>query len=244
MKSFLTFCLMASLAVVASAQSTTFVTFAVDMNDVDTFDREQDVLRVAGNFQDPQWTPQAADSSNVLTDPDSNGVFAVTIEVDTAAFEYKYVINNWNGTGERTSNELFPDEDGDCVSGDGDGNANRIASVDLAEDSLALPVYVYDACDISSRSVASSTRNLPALAGVSVAPNPMTDFAVVSLPDLAGETYLVRVFGADGRVIGSPRTTTSASLRLNREGLARGLYVVDVTATRAGRRAVLRMLVD
>lgn len=253
MKTLLTLCLAACSTLALRAQDTTMVLFSVDMNDVDTFDRAQDLLRVAGDFQ--SWTPMAADSSNVLTDPDSNGVFSVVMAVAPGEILFKYVINNWNGSGERTSNEFAEQgtDYGACSTGDTDGNANRSETIPSTDTTFALPTYVYNTCDVSERSVvadtatadtSSSVRALPALAGVSVMPNPMTERATVSLPALDGETFVVRVLGADGRVALAPLTTTATSLELAGADLPRGLYLVDVTATAAGRRAVLRLLVE
>ena len=246
MKTLLTICLAAVTTLSLRAQDTTVVTFSVDMNGVDTFDRTQDVLRVAGAFQG--WMPMTGDSSNILTDPDSNGVFAVTVPVTESTFEYKYVINNWNGNGERTSNELFGDDRGDCVVADQSTppNYNRVATVDLTMDSLQLPIYNYDSCTVSSRAIVgtSSTRNLGQLAGVSLAPNPMTSSATVVLPRLAGERFLVSVYGTDGRLAAAARNVSGTTFAIDRGDLSRGLYLVDVIATEAGQRATLRLVVE
>lgn len=239
---------LAASALSASAQDTTVVVFSVDMNGVDTFDRAQDELRVAGNFQDPAWQPRPGDDANVLSDPDSNGVFSLAVPVATADFEYKYLINNWNNSGERASNEVFGPDRGECVRADEGGNINRIATVDLAADTVALETYVYDSCTVSSRAIAdsgsSSARAFEQLRGVRVLPNPMRERTTVMLPDLGDETFLVRVFSADGREALAAQATSSTTVELDRAGLTRGLYLVDVTATAAGQRAVLKLLVE
>ncbi|MDA3859765.1 MAG: T9SS type A sorting domain-containing protein [Melioribacteraceae bacterium] len=70
----------------------------VDMNvkiAQEIFDPATDVVRAAGAFQDPEWTP--ADAPD-MTDADNDGVYTTTYTVDrNTAYEYKFLIGtNWD----------------------------------------------------------------------------------------------------------------------------------------------------
>ena len=138
---FLTMFLFAALLINAQ----TMVTFAVDMNGVTEFTAGTNVLKVAGDFQG--WDVDTAPTE--LTDPDGNGVYAVTVSVDAASISYKYVIDAWG------TNEFHPDFPGtptdDCTLDDGAGNINRIADISGATQNL--PVYIYNTCDVSDLGV-------------------------------------------------------------------------------------------
>ena len=248
MKTLFTLALAASLALAARAQDSIAITFAVDMTGVEEFDAATDVLRVAGNFQLPdEWSPMAAAGDNILSDPDTNGVWAVTYQIPAGAdtIQYKYVINDW-GTNEFPSNT----SGGDCTLDDG----NRFALLPDGDSAVTLQVYLYSSCELSQLPIAaadttsedttSAVRALPRLAGVSVTPNPASERATVLLPALDGETFVVRVLGADGRLALAPQTTTATTLELDGADLPPGLYLVDVTATAEGRRAVVKLLVE
>ena len=246
MKSLLTIALVACCAVAATAQDmdSTMVQFSVDMNGVESFDASLDTIRVAGDFQG--WSPKTADNANVLTDPDSNGVYTVMLPaLAETSILFKYVINNWSGSEDRADNEFVDTETmyGDCVVSDDSGNSNRSEAIPSADTVFTLPVYVYNTCEVSALMV-SSQRDFVQLEGVRIMPNPMTERATLMLPSLPGEQYVVRVLGSDGRVAVAPQTTSSTTIELDRANLPSGLYLVDVMATQAGQRAVLRVLVD
>ena len=167
-----------------------------------------------------------ASGDNILTDEDGNGVYAVTLDVGAVdSLLFKYVINDW-GTNEFGDNM----DAGDCTADDG----NRLEVV--SQVGTDLPVYLYNSCEVSSLTV-SSARDFAALPGVSVGPNPATDYATVSLP--AGGSYDIRVLDATGRIVSEAAQYTQATYELS--GLAAGLYAVEVTDASAGQRAVVRV---
>lgn len=207
------------------------VTFSVDMNDAENFDPAADTLRIAGSLQ--AWTPRDPSGENILTDEDGNGVYSVTLDLMPGDYEYKYVINIWDGNdrgfNEASGSTPVISDDTDCFN-DG-GNRPLTVTADGAD----LPVYVYNSCEVSSRTL--STRDFTELAGVTVGPNPATDYATVSLP--AGRTYDVRVVSADGRVLSEATGYTQSSYEVT--GLPAGLYAVEVVDAARGERAIVRV---
>lgn len=215
----------------------TQVQFAVDMNGAENFDPDTDTLRVAGNFQG--WTPRDATGANILTDDDGNGVYAVTLPVSPGEIQFKYVINIWDGSGgfnEFSGTTPILSADTSCINADD----NRIESIP-ADSSLSLPVYVYNSCDVSDL-VVSSTRNLAQLRGVTLAPNPMRDRALMQLPEVSD--YTVRIMDVTGRVVRTERLDAQRQYVVTRDNLPGGIYLIDVVDERAGQRAVLRLSMD
>lgn len=231
MKATLTLLIFLVAAVFAQAQMVP-VTFAVDMNDVDEFDPANDTVRVAGSFQG--WTPRSASNENILRDGDGDGVYQRTIDVVPGPIQFKYVINIWNGNprgfNENTDETPFGD-DTDCLDGDG----NRVFTV---ADGADLPLYEYNSCEVSDLTI-SSTRGFSELRGVTVGPNPATDYATVALP--AGGSYDVRVMDVGGRVMSEVNGLAAASYEIAGVDFPAGLYLVEVVDAARGERAVLRV---
>lgn len=229
-----TFTLLTFLGAVAFAQAQMVpVTFAVDMNGVDEFNPDSDTLRVAGDLQ--SWTPRDPSGENILTDEDENGVYSVTLDLAPGAYEFKYVINNWDGSGgfnEASGTTPVVSADTTCFN---DGN-NRPLTV--TADGADLPVYEYNSCEESELG-ASSARDFAELRGVTVGPNPATDYATVALP--AGGTYAIRVMSANGRVMSEVADFTQASYEIAGADFPAGLYLVEVVDAARGERAVMRV---
>ena len=225
-----------ALAVTSLAFAQSPVTFAVDMNDVDEFDPAADVLRVAGNFQG--WNPTDATNANILTDPDGNGVYAVTMDVMDGEINFKYVINNWDGSDPDGANEFSgttPGTPGACTNSDG----NRLEVISGPTD---LPVYVYNSCDVSTL-VISSVRTPRALADMNVAPNPAHATTVLRLPALDGATAELRLVNTLGQEVRRFAPTRSVATELDVTGLAQGFYLLVVETGSNGvatRRLTIR----
>ena len=225
-----------ALAITGLASAQSPVTFAVDMNDVDEFDPGSDVLRVAGNFQG--WNPTDAAGANILTDPDGNGVYAVTMDVMDGEINFKYVINNWDGSDPDGANEFSgttPGTPGGCTNSDG----NRLEVISGPTD---LPVYVYNSCDVSTL-VISSVRTPRALADMNVAPNPAHATTVLRLPALDGATAELRLVNTLGQEVRRFAPTRSVATELDVTGLAQGFYLLVVETGSNGvatRRLTIR----
>ncbi|GAA3993974.1 hypothetical protein GCM10022408_00090 [Hymenobacter fastidiosus] len=114
--------------------SATQLTFRVDMS-------QQTVapagVRVAGNFQNAagfggDWNP----ATTLLTDPDNDRIYELTVTVPAGTYLYKFVNgNSWPGA------EIVPAE---CGLNDGGGNVNR--QVTLGAANRRLPAVSFGGC--------------------------------------------------------------------------------------------------
>ncbi|PCJ81532.1 MAG: hypothetical protein COA49_05430 [Bacteroidetes bacterium] len=89
MKHLYSFFTMLGIVAIASAQTTTNVTFSVDMNNEVV---SANGVHIAGSFQD--WNP----ASTELTDTDMDGVYTISIDVaDPSLLEFKFINgNDWS----------------------------------------------------------------------------------------------------------------------------------------------------
>jgi hypothetical protein len=106
MKKFLTFLSAAALSTTMFAQSS--VTFNVDMRSSPVGQGE--TVTVAGSFQSAvagQTQPNWTQGINLMTDPDGDCVYSITLMVADGSYEYKFArnagaTNNWEGQANRT----------------------------------------------------------------------------------------------------------------------------------------------
>ncbi|RSK43281.1 alpha-amylase family glycosyl hydrolase [Hymenobacter perfusus] len=135
------------------------LTFRVDM-------RQQTVaatgLHVAGNFQaaagfPADWNP----ATTLLTDPDNDRVYEVTVNVPAGTYLYKFVNGNaWGGA------ELPP---ATCGVTDGSGNVNR--EVVVGGSAVRLPTLLLGGCNTQVRFAVNMRGQNVSRAGVHVIGN-------------------------------------------------------------------------
>ncbi|RSK29805.1 alpha-amylase family glycosyl hydrolase [Hymenobacter metallilatus] len=135
------------------------LTFRVDM-------RQQTVaaggVHVAGNFQAAagyaaDWNP----ATTLLTDPDNDRVYEVTVNVPAGTYLYKFVNGNaWGGA------ELPP---ASCGVTDGSGNVNR--QVVVGGSTLRLPSLLFGGCNTQVRFAVNMRGQTVARTGVHVVGN-------------------------------------------------------------------------
>jgi hypothetical protein len=81
------------------------VTFNVDMNGVAGFTPGDDLVYIAGDIAGG-WAVPGSDDTYEMTDPDSDGIYSVTLTKDPAGdIEYKYFINGGWDNGEWTGGD-------------------------------------------------------------------------------------------------------------------------------------------
>ena len=107
------------LTVNAAPQPTYDVTFQVDMQNQTV---SGDGVHIAGSFQG--WDP----SATALTDPDLDDIYTVTVALEAATYQFKYV--NGNSWGQ---DESVP---GECATG-----GNRSVTTPAADTTLAVVCY-------------------------------------------------------------------------------------------------------
>ncbi len=192
----------------------TMVTFAVDMNGVAEFDPSSDVMKIGGDFQG--WNPD----DTVMEDPDGNGVYAVTVDISAATILFKFVINAWE------TNEFHPDTPGtpgDCTLDDGGGNVNRTETIPSGS-SYALPVYIYNTCDISDNAV--NIAEITTIQDLKITPNPTSDLAVVTFSNVNNANHDVVVTSVTGQTVKRYNNISGNSLEIDAKDLSAGMYFV------------------
>jgi hypothetical protein len=103
------------------------ITFRVDMSE---FGGTYNNVYVSGSFND--WSGEA----NPMSDPDMDGVYETTIELENGAYEYKFTLDNWN-----IQEEFSGDEP--CIVTN-NGFHNRALEVSGSE---VLPAYCWNSCN-------------------------------------------------------------------------------------------------
>ena len=207
------------------------VTFSVDMTGVML---SGNGVYVAGDFQ--SWSPGV--SAYELKDEDGDQVFRVTVDVTpvNGALTFKYVNDSMWG-----NNETFGSESGDCIVEDVDGNKNRFVEIPAGTTSVELATWLYNSCTESS--ITSSTRDLPAVSALKVAPNPFTDVAVLTFDNPSNDVLDLRVSNAMGQVVYVENGLRRNTVELNRGDLASGVYFATLINS-TGLVATERLLIQ
>lgn len=234
MKKIYTSILFIGLAFFATAQVT--IELSVDMNGVAEFDPASDVMKVGGDFQG--WS----DADTPMADDDGDGVYTVMVEgIDAGStLLFKFIINEWE------TNEFHPDtpgEPGDCTIEDGGGNINRQEDVPAdATATYALPTYKYNSCEVSelSSNVVNPTSTIK---GITIAPNPFTDRAVLTLDTPVFEAHDIRITNINGQVVKNIQGFQGQSLEINRDNLTAGMYFLMLT-NQKGEIATSRLMIS
>jgi len=122
------------------------VTFLVDMSAEEV---SAQGVHVAGSFQG--WYPDTTE----LFDPDGDGIYAVTVEIEEdTVHQYKFVNGaSWDGA------EAVP---ADCGVDDGFGGSNRELVVPPGGGDDVIAAYVFGACEVPTPVAATSLSQLRA----------------------------------------------------------------------------------
>lgn len=215
------------LACYGFMQAQAMVTFQVDMSGETVSELG---VHVAGSFQG--WSP----GTTQLTDPDGDGIYSVTVNVTPGDYQYKYINgNNWGPNECNNSTDCAA-----CGSDDGNGGFNRSFTVAASDTEITLPAYVYNSCTITE---VSSTSNLLVDLGVKIAPNPMTDKAVITFSNAHSEKFDVTISTLTGKVIVARKGVRDSTLDLSRGDLASGIYFITFR-NEAGKVGTQKLVVQ
>lgn len=69
-----------------------------------------------------------------------------------------------------------------------------------------------------------SVENIAEGAGITIAPNPLTDRATLTFPNAGGKKYTFQLYNIEGRIVRRIDNITTGQLELHREGLSAGAY--------------------
>jgi len=146
-------------------------------------------VRVAGNFQNPQWSP----SATVMTQVGSTTVYSVTVSVAAGNYEFKFINGNDWPDAENVPNECNV----------GNGNSNRWVSVAAA--TTTAPV-LFGQCaptgqrsimfmvDMSQQTVINPVNVAGSFQGWTAGANPMTNLG-------AGDVYRTLAYVTTGTTV-------------------------------------------
>ena len=113
----------------ACAPSTSEVTFNVNMTQYGLMDG--DTVHVNGEF-----TGWCGSCGNEMTDPDGDGIYSITMDLEDGSYFYKFTVNAWN------DQEGFSEGIAGCTA-DNNGNFDRQIVVDGADQSVS---YCWNSC--------------------------------------------------------------------------------------------------
>jgi hypothetical protein len=190
------------------------VTLLVDM-------REQEVspagVHVAGSFQG--WYPDSTE----LLDPDGDGVYEVTLEMEEFSVHlYKFINGDtWDGA------ETVPAE---CGVDDGFGGFNRELTVPAAEEGPYYLGVVFDGCDPITAVADHSPDASPALVtSLANHPNPFNPATRIVFELAVDHTVSLAVYDLSGRLVQSlvdrqPYAAGQHAIHWDAAGLASGTY--------------------
>ncbi|MEM6770164.1 MAG: T9SS type A sorting domain-containing protein [Bacteroidota bacterium] len=200
------------------------LTLGVDMTGETGFD----AVFVAGEFQG--WMP----GDGALADEDGDGIWTRTYRVFPGATSlYKFGKgDNW---GDNEGGGLA-----DCGEDDNNGGFNRRYTVPDDGSTEYAIAFKYNGCEEVQL---TSTTNLSTLGTVSLAPNPMVDFARINFDNTTNATHDVFVTSMSGQVVRQYQGVRGSQLDIERGNLRAGLYFVTFRNDR-GEMGSLKLMVQ
>ncbi len=197
---FLTLC-----SVWTVAQTT--VTFAVDMNNVETTELG---VHLAGNVQSQigdgsvgDWTP----GGTPMVDNNEDGIYELTVTIPAGEYQYKFINgNDWGGDEGQDPADAgsFPSGLADCGVNNGvnDGH-NR--SLMVGDEEMVVAV-TFNSCteiaDFVSEVVASGLGDLSQIKEtMKAAPNPFVDRTTITYATIDGELSSLKVYDLVGQLV-------------------------------------------
>jgi len=206
------------------------VTFEVDLSN-ETPDA-QGRIYVIGTFQTPNWQAGALRMAPVSG---RLGVYSVTVNnVCPGKFNYKFL----NGDSSLdASGETFPDTaDRACVEPSGVGGFNRVYT--RTSTSAVTLSYVFNSCEAPS----SGYADIAALnTSISLYPNPMKDYSVVSLSNGSSIESVV-ITDISGRTIREYKNVNLSAQKIEKENL-KGFYFINIKDIQ-GRVGTTKLVVE
>ena len=187
------------------------VTFVVDMtNEI----LSPNGVHIAGNFQG--WDPAASAMTNTV-----GNVWTYTAMIPQGdTVQYKYINGNaWSGE------EAVPSA---CGVDNGFGGFNRRYIVATAANQ-SLPRVCFEECDNVCDAGAISEADL--INGISLYPNPATDFATLNYSFAEANSLTIKVFNGLGQMVSSDfiSNVTNGTHGISVKDFATGIYMVQIS---------------
>lgn len=188
------------------------VTFQVDM--INEF-LSEDGLYLTGTVLTPAWK-----RDSLLMDTTSiDQIYEYTLDLRPGEYTYKFVNGGTEGT-EETGDFIT----GGCGVDNGFGGSNRLLVIpdDLAGGDTTLPAYIYNSCEVSTR---TSTRNLTTATDLSIYPNPVTVEAILQYKNLGVTQHDLEIFDINGKRVYMQESIPGDQVRINTSSMAKGVYI-------------------
>jgi 1,4-alpha-glucan branching enzyme len=191
------------------APSTADVTFQVDMSTY-TGPAYTEV-NLNGTFNG--WCGSCA----VMTDPDGDMIYELTVAVPVDTIEYKFTLDGWNNDETLTAGDPCTITDGQFT--------NRMHIVTMDE---TLPAYCWESCNTCT-SIGLEDNQLNN--GLSLFPNPGSDQLNISTELTPGQAGSIQVMDIHGRIILQQDVRGGdGAIKLNVQSWSEGVYVVRLVS--------------
>ncbi len=202
------------------------VTFRVDMSNEIV---SSTGVFVSGDFQECAWNKQEIQMSETLP-----GIYEATTMVRPGDYQYKF----FNGDcGDNGCQETADFETLGCGGSNGIGGWNRTVDFIGLNGATTQPVYVYDACMITT----VGTDDLNILASFQVSPNPFKGMTRIEFNHEAG-LYELSISNMMGQIVKEIRNIDNGQVLLNASGLTAGVYFAKLSNAQ-GEYAVEKIVV-
>ncbi len=179
-------------------------------------------IYIMGDFTKPQWQAGAKEMTQITGKP---GVYSVTIDsICPGKLAYRFSNGDQN-----TDANLEPLKDTTakpCVEPSGNGGFNRTYTRTVATATTISKLW--NSCDEGYKpaSGVSELSNISNL--VKLYPNPTSTFTVVEFND-AAKLHNVVMMDVTGRVVRTIENYDLSTLRIDREDLKQGVYMINIT---------------
>ncbi len=196
------------------------VIFRVNMNPVLNNNQtiSTDGVFVAGNFGDtyPVWNPSGIQMTNIA----GTNTYRTTLSLPVGGpYPFKFVNGGqWSGA------ESVPAE---CGVNDGSGNINR--SYTVIDGTNPDFTTCFGECDFSCPIVSTQDPNLDA--GISVYPNPASDYVLVEYLLDQSSDLNIKMINAIGQVVNAKKLgfVQNGTSRLDTSNLPSGVYMIQIS---------------
>ncbi len=179
-------------------------------------------LRVTGALGSPDqadWNPGVAKQMTIGT-PVADSVYSVTVKVTRPAndtIQYKFINgDNW-GDGANGATEDERALAAPCANAD----KNRIFRIPATGTDFVIPIYRFNTC-----TTITSTRDLTTATKVQLAPNPATDYAILSFDNPTNAVHSVTIFNLVGQAVQSLPANNGEMFTIEKGNLVHGIYLV------------------
>ena len=177
-------------------------------------------IYIMGDFTKPQWQAGAREMTQITGKP---GVYSAVIDsICPGKLAYRFSNGDPNTAGEGLNDSTVTP----CVEPNGVGGFNRTYTRTVATDVTISKLWNSCSVGYMPGSGVSELANISNL--VKLYPNPTSTFTVVEFND-AAKLHNVVMMDITGRVVRTIENYDLSTLRIDREDLKQGVYMINIT---------------